>query len=132
MKDNQQEQLFTELTPEEAAVIEGGKRIILSKIKCVKANMDSPASLNSDDVYIKFGNQTVWGPKSMDDGHEINLEGIGKDFTSSINVGLWDDDPGPDDHIATSNFGAVTNVWKTREFNNSNGSKYILTYKVTA
>jgi hypothetical protein len=133
MKDNQHEQLFTELTPEEAAVIEGGKRIILHKIKCVRANMDTPASLNSDDVYIKIGGQTVWGPKSMDDGHIIELNDIGRNFSNSINVSLWDDDGiFGDDEIDNKNFSAITNGWKSASFTNSNGSSYRLTYKVTA
>jgi hypothetical protein len=129
MKDNQHEQLFTELTSEEAAVIEGGKRITLSRIKCVKANMDSPAWANSDDVYIKLGDQTVWGPRSMDDGHEIDLEGIGKNFNHSIGVSLWDSDPGFDDEIGSWGVGGGSG---TLEFKNANGSKYLLTYQVTA
>ncbi len=134
MKDNQHEQLFTELTPEEAAVIEGGVRITLSKIKCVKANMDTPASLNSDDVYIKLGNQTIWGPKSMDDGHEINLGNLATDIPgSTVKIGLWDDDPAPnpDDKIQERTYG-ITNSWRTVSFMNANGSHYQLTFYVSA
>lgn len=132
MKDNQHEQLFTELTPEEAAVIEGGKKTLtLHKIKCVKANMDTPASLNSDDVYIKIGDLKVWGTNSMDDGHIIDFNNIAMDFDGSINVSLWDDDPGFDDHIATRSVSSITNGWKSLAFENPNGSSYRLTYKVT-
>jgi hypothetical protein len=128
MKDNLQEQLFTELTSEEAAVIEGGKRITLHRIKCLEANADG--WLNSDDVFIKLDNDRVWGPRSMDDGHEIDLQGIGKNFGRSIKVTLRDQDPGnPDDPLGS--FDAKRVGRNQNAIVSGSGSRYQVFYSVT-
>jgi hypothetical protein len=134
MKDNQHEQLFTELTPQEAAVIEGGKRIFLQRIKCIRSRADDGLinGPNTDDVKITLGGDSVWGPRSMDDGHEIDLHEIGKTFNGSIRVRLSDHDPAdPDDFLGQFTANNITNGWKTVPLEGS-GSKYELTYKVTA
>jgi hypothetical protein len=137
MKDNQHEQLFTELAPEEAAVIEGGKRIFLKQIECINANMDTPAAWNSDDLYLQFtyANGTkdkVWGTRSMDNGHIINLGNLARTFNGSLKVSLWDEDPGFDDLVDSHYLDATTTGWRTKRFANANGTKYDLTYRVTA
>lgn len=129
MKDFQHEQLFTELTPEEAAVIDGGRRVTLNKVKCIKSGADG--WLNSDDLFIKIGEDRVWGPRSIDDGDIKELNNIGRDFSGSITVSLRDQDPGnPDDALGSFNVSRVTNGWKTATVSGSD-SKYEVTYKVT-
>ncbi|NER31807.1 MAG: hypothetical protein F6J89_30410, partial [Symploca sp. SIO1C4] len=49
MNNNQQEQLFTELTPEEGAVIEGGAWLYLYKATAINAGADFGWH-NGDDV----------------------------------------------------------------------------------
>ena len=128
MKDFQHEQLFTELTPAEAAIIEGGKRITLHKVECIKANAD--AGPNSDDLFIKLGGERVWGPNSIDDGLSANLNNIGRDFGSSIRVEFRDQDTGnPDDYLGSITASKVgRNQTSILE---GSGSKYKLFYSVT-
>jgi hypothetical protein len=49
MKDNQHEQLFTELTPAEAAVVEGGLAIFIDRVHAIKAG----GSFETDNTIIK-------------------------------------------------------------------------------
>ncbi len=128
MKDNQHEQLFTELTPAEAAIIEGGKRIVLHSVDCIKADADG--WLNSDDLFIKLGGESVWGPNSIDDGLSAKLNDVGRKFDKSIKVELRDSDPGRDDALGSFTASKVgKNQTQTLE---GSGSKYKLHYSVLA
>ncbi len=102
MKDFQHEQLFTELTSEQASVIEGGKTrtLTIKSIKCIKAGADTPTWLNDDDIYIKVGDQRIWGINSMDDGQSMNVN-TSVLYNGSTNISVWDDDPGPDEFIGS-------------------------------
>lgn len=129
MKDNQYEQLLTELTPAEAAIIEGGRRVILNKVECIKSGADG--FLNSDDLFIKIGDDRVWGPRSIDDGDIKNLNNIGRNFSGSIRISLRDQDPfNPDDPVGSFVVSRPTNGFVTRTVSGS-GSRYKVTYRVT-
>ncbi|MDZ7950493.1 hypothetical protein [Nostoc sp. DedQUE09] len=129
MKDNQYAQLFTELTPAEAAIIEGGRRVILDKVQCIKSGADG--FLNSDDLFIKIGDDRVWGPRSIDDGDIKNLDNIGRDFSGTITISLRDQDPfNPDDPVGSFTVSSPTNGLVTKRVTGS-GSTYDVTYKVT-
>lgn len=53
MKDNQHEQLFTELTSEEAEIIEGGKQVISSTVDFDSYLLSRPFYVpNGQDVYL--------------------------------------------------------------------------------
>lgn len=127
MKDNQQEQLFTELTSEEAAVIEGGAELRLYSIEAIKTGMDS---FGSDDVYLKVNGSKEWGTTKMSAGDTkyISKNRIVGDGKTTID--LFDDDPWPrrDDLIATIKVGK-TNGYKTVTLKNSK-SEYRLTYAI--
>jgi hypothetical protein len=52
MKDNQHEQLFSELTPAEAAVVAGGLRLTIDRIQAIRADADF---IGPDDTYSTSG-----------------------------------------------------------------------------
>jgi hypothetical protein len=89
MKDNQHEQLFSELTPAEAAVVEGGVRVVIDRIQAIKAGADP---VGADDTYITVNGHKIWGNYSMTTGQ---TRFVGKSYTapgSSAQVRLFDDD----------------------------------------
>jgi hypothetical protein len=65
MKDNQHEQLFSELTPAEAAVVEGGLRLTIDRIQAIRAGADP---IGADDTYITVNGTKIWGDYSMTTG----------------------------------------------------------------
>lgn len=128
MKDFQHEQLFTELTSEQASVIEGGRKVTVKSITCIKAGADTPSWLNDDDIYIKIGDQRIWGINSMDDGQTMNVNTT-VDYSGSTKISVWDDDPGFDDFIGSITVnGAYGGPAKTVE---GSGSKYSVNFTST-
>jgi hypothetical protein len=95
MKDNQHEQLFTELTAEQAAVIEGGATLYLNRIECLKASSDP---VGGDEPYINVNGKKVWSG-SMEQGSTLTINKSVKG--SSFDTSMYDDDPwpNPDDPI---------------------------------
>ena len=124
MKDFQHEQLFTELTPGQAAVIEGGKTLRLYSIRCIEAGADP---VGPDEAYLTFGGKRIWS-SSMDDG---SYKPINKSYTfegTSI-LSLYDDDVSDsDDPIGSVGITGRTGFISTT-FEGS-GSKYTLNYEV--
>jgi hypothetical protein len=104
MKDNQHEQLFSELTPAEAAVVEGGVRVVIDRIQALRAGADP---VGADDTYITVNGVKIWGDYSMTTGQ---TRFVGKSYTapgSSAQVRLFDDDPWPNDDDLIGGFTAV-------------------------
>ena len=126
LTNHNNKQLFTDLTSEEAAVVEGGKKIILHKVEAIKSAADG--FKNSDDLYIKLGKKTVWGPRSIDNGDIKNL-GISRNFSKFLKVSLWDEDIRNDDPLGSFTAKNRTSGKKTRILKGSD-SKYELTYSV--
>ncbi len=90
------EQLFTELTPEQAAIVEGGLFIHIEKIHAIKAGADT---LSKDDTYIKINGEKLWGEKSFGTGQERDVNrGLSVD-SSFARVTLFDEDWGNDDYL---------------------------------
>lgn len=105
LMNNQNEQLFTELTPQEAAVVEGGFRIRLGRL--------TASSLTYDDRDHRFGpradepilyvkNQKKWGWKPLfpgktgqEIGTNVNINGFG-----DIRFREYDRGRRNDDHIS--------------------------------
>jgi hypothetical protein len=97
MKDNQHEELFTELTPAEAAVIGGGLNLTIHRIHAIKAGADRTSN---DDTYIKVNGQRIGGEYSMSSGGSRLLELNRSIPGSSARVELFDADwPDGDDSL---------------------------------
>ncbi|HEY9658472.1 MAG TPA: hypothetical protein V6C65_08490 [Allocoleopsis sp.] len=94
MKDIQHDQLFAELTPEQAALIQGGA-YRLDSIECLTASADP---LGGDEPYINADGKKIWSA-SMEQGESLL---IGKTITDP-SISLYDDDSdnsfNPDDPI---------------------------------
>jgi hypothetical protein len=126
------EQLFTELTSEEAAVIEGGAFVLIEKIQAIKANADL---VGKDDTYITIGGQKIWGDRGMGTGDSavVNL-GVG--FNNQTTVALFDKDPkvlgiGNDDPMGSFTVSGATNGTAIRRVSGS-GSTYDVYYQAFA
>lgn len=114
---HQQEQLFVELTVEEAAMLEGGYQMYLGGIYTKYTNADQDGV---SEVYMTIDGQKVWGPNSMDEGTSYK---IGKSYNVSpgSKIGIWDADQGsgpdllgmwtvkPTDGLQTIPFGSNQN-----------------------
>ena len=90
------EQLFTELTPEQAAVVEGGLFIHIERLDAIKAGADT---LSKDDTYIKINGEKIWGKESFRTGQKRDVNrGLSVD-SSFARVTLFDQDFGDDDYL---------------------------------
>ena len=102
------EQLFTELTPEQAAVIEGGLSLYIDKIEAIRTGADA---LGRDDVYINANGNKIWGGKKgerMRAGDTKSVE-TSFSFDGSATIDLFDRDPGKDDFLGSFTVNSVTN-----------------------
>jgi hypothetical protein len=91
---NQHEQLFTEITPEQAAIVEGGIRnVTIGTIRSIKSGADGAGG--SDEVFAVINGTRVRfvNPQSMSTGFVANF-GAGANFsnTSPVTVSLFDQD----------------------------------------
>ncbi|BAZ15789.1 hypothetical protein NIES4071_76610 [Calothrix sp. NIES-4071] len=125
------EQLFTELTAEEASVLEGGATLILYNATAIKADADFGPS-NGDDLYIKVNGRKIFGTADdVDTGETVN---IGKriSFSGTAKVNLFDGDPWPNDDDSLGGFTVgSTPTYGTRTARVSgSGSTYDITYSI--
>ncbi|MEG4085160.1 hypothetical protein [Microcoleus sp. POL10_C6] len=127
MKDNQNEQLFSELTPAEAAVVEGGVRVVIDRIQAVRAGADL---IGADDTYITVNGIKIWGDYSMTTGQ---TRFVNRSYTasgSSAQVRLFDADPWPNDDDSMGQFTAVNTSGALRRAPVSGaGSSYDVYYR---
>ncbi|NEO16560.1 MAG: hypothetical protein F6J98_47215 [Moorea sp. SIO4G2] len=119
-----EEQLFSELTSEEAAVIEGGLTLILHSIQAVKAGADRRGR---DEAYLLVNNVKWWGVKKMKTGQSRSINEI-IPFGGSANIQLFDRDPGTDDFMGDLRISQPTGLSITTL--SGSGSIYKLTYEV--
>lgn len=128
-----QEQLFTELTPEEGAVIEGGASLYLYKATAVKANADFGWG-NGDDVYARINGDKTNTTNDVDTGETANFFKW-KQFSGTANINLFDSDgglAGDDDYLGGFSVGTTpTNGLVTKRISGG-GSIYDVTYGVYA
>lgn len=122
------ESLFTELTADQAQMLEGGKRIDILLVRCIKAGADggSPEELffTINGQNVQFGN-TI----SMQTGGVANA-GVSANFNGTANVSLFDKDTsGGDDFVGGFSASSNTNGSQTRRVSGS-GSIYEVTYRV--
>ncbi|OKH56722.1 hypothetical protein NIES2130_23770 [Scytonema sp. HK-05] len=87
--NNQNSQLFTELTAEEAAVIEGGAFLRIHSVKAIVAGADGKGK--DDELYIKINDTKVWGEHQMSSGDTAYVD-QGRGFFGSAKVSLIDYD----------------------------------------
>lgn len=129
MKDNQHEQLFSELTPAEAAVVEGGLRLTIQRIQAIKAGADS---LSNDDTYITVNGTKIWGDYGMNSGQTRLVNRSRTTPGSSARVQLFDADwPDSDDSMGGFTAGN-TNGALTRARVSGSGSTYDVYYRAFA
>lgn len=110
--NNQNSQLFTELTAEQASAIAGGATLILHKVTAIRAREDvNWARGNGDDLYLKVNGSKVFGTvDDVDSGETVNIN-KNISFNGTANLQLFDDDPwydpSGDDLIGSLSVGAT-------------------------
>lgn len=83
------EELFTELTPEQGAVVEGGLFIFIDQIQSIKAGADL---IGKDDTYMTINGNKIWGDKSFSTGQTRNVNIGTSTLGSFARVELFDKD----------------------------------------
>jgi hypothetical protein len=116
------ESLFTELTADQAQVLEGGKRITILLVRCIQATN------GSDKLFFTINGENVGSTINMQAGSVANV-GVSANFSpGKAVVLLFDKDNSASPRIG--GFHAFDNGTKTRQVG-SNGSKYEVTYQIT-
>ena len=123
MPDNQQKQLFTELTPEEGAAVAGGATLELLLI--------NPSFSGSTNPLIMVGTNVVHKESDLRwDPNEAYGKALNKkfEFTGNTTLSLWNQDDGSnnDDLLAS------VNLTETRDFGVLDGGGVSITYRVLA
>ncbi|WAS90797.1 hypothetical protein [Nannocystis punicea] len=103
----------------------------LISLKCITTeDLTGP-----DEIYLRIGGDTVWGPNSMNDGDEENLDFIQINFGYKIRIDLYDEDSGwfddDDDHLGT-HYAYEEYVGKGQKEQRFTGddAEYLLTYEI--
>jgi hypothetical protein len=123
------ESLFTELTADQAQILEGGKRIDILLVRCIKAGADTDGS---DELFFTINGQnfSLGNPISMRTGGVANA-GVGVTFSgNTANVGLFEKDG--NSAIGADFIGGFTdsvNGTRTRKVSGT-GSVYEVTYRI--
>lgn len=124
--DNQQ--MFAEITPQQAETVEGGAFLLINSIQAIKAGADL---VGKDEAYITVNGGRIFGPKGMDSGDSANVNrGLG--FDGSARIELFDEDGffnGSDDNMGGFTVSGATNGQVRRRVSGS-GSTYDVFYQV--
>lgn len=126
-------QLFTELTSEEASVIEGGAYLVLHSATALKTGADFPY-WNGDDLYIVANGKKIFGTvNDVDKGETVNINKTIA-FSQSAKVTLVDDDlnvfGNKDDFLGSFTVGTTPTNGKRTVVVGGSGSAYRVTYSV--
>ncbi len=125
------EELFTELTTEQAETVEGGKWLYIESITCLTAGADT---FGQDDTYVKVtdsrGTVTALSETEMGTGEYRSVD-YWRSFSSNASINLYDSDWGNDDYLGGFNVSAPTNGVVTGQ-TWGNGSLYDVRYAVYA
>ncbi len=121
------ESLFTELTADQAEMLEGGSRVTILEIKCNRT-MDPDLA---DELFLVIGNTTFNQNKtfSMRAGTVLSQPGISKVFNGGTTVTLVS----PNGSTGTKSLGfivAANNINQTVSLRR-NGADYSVKFKVT-
>lgn len=125
------EQLLTELTPEQAAVIEGGAFLIVDALQAITAGADGFPSGN-DDTYITVNGQRLGGEIGFTTGQRSDI-GLGAAFGNSARVELFDADSGfngKDDNLGGFTVTGGPTVGQAITRVSGSGSTYDVYYRV--
>jgi hypothetical protein len=95
----QNEQLFTDLTSEEAASVKGGATLNIQRIHAIRLTTDDRLS-GKDEPYIRVDGKKVWGPKGINQGEILDVYKM-RLVGSNSTIQLWEDDPLYDDGLGT-------------------------------
>jgi hypothetical protein len=99
LTNNLNEQLFADLTPEEAAIVKGGATLYIKRIHAVRLTTDDRWT-GKDEPYIRVDGLKVWGPTGINQGEILGVyqyHPVGRYST----IQLWEDDPLYDDGLGT-------------------------------
>ncbi|MUG97800.1 hypothetical protein F7734_38035 [Scytonema sp. UIC 10036] len=123
-------QLFTELTSEEGAVIEGGATLLLYRLTALNAS-----DFNGDEIYIKVNGETLIPPgivPDVDSGETININRA-INFNGTAKLELFDDDVwgNSDDYLGGFSVGSTPTNGITSNIIRGSASYRIL-YQVIA
>ncbi len=120
------EPLFAELTPAEAALIEGGSVLELQALGAIKAGADCSNSI--DEIYILVNGKDTGFFRKMSTGQTV---GIGEfvNFSGFAVIELFDRDRDDDDKIGSFTITGGALAGDTRYLSGSN-SEYLVAYRV--
>lgn len=127
-----QEQLFTNLTPEEASVIEGGYSLYVSSIVCLKDGAD-PWYKGKDDVYANVTVDEITERKSVGDMGTGDGKNLGWEFPffENVEISFFENDwPDADDPLGSISVSGLTNGIQRTTISGS-GSRYRVSYSVS-
>ncbi|MBE8965116.1 hypothetical protein IQ277_02305 [Nostocales cyanobacterium LEGE 12452] len=125
------ELLFSELTPEEGAVIEGGATLRLIRATAIRASADVFPGINGDDVYIKCNGNKIYGTNNNVKTGDTFSIGKSYQFSGTASIRFFDADVLSDDPLGGFIVGSNPTGIKSAIISGS-GSTYEVYYKVTA
>lgn len=119
-------QLVTELTPEEAATIEGGYFLYLNSLEC----FEETPGWGSDEISIRVNGKQVAYHGDMDSGEFFNIN-LAKQYTNPVTVSIYEEDGwwSDDDYIGSVYISGATQPSTYKDLFGSN-SHYRMTYQV--
>ncbi|MBD2449673.1 hypothetical protein H6G76_21385 [Nostoc sp. FACHB-152] len=125
--NNQLEQLLTELTPQQAATLEGGFFLLVDGFLAINAGADNDSG---DDPYITLNGQSLAGAGDVGTGQYVAVN-LGLEVGNFAKVDLFDDDDffnGGDDYLGGFTVpGAIYGQGVTRV--SGGGSTYDVYYR---
>lgn len=125
------EQLLTELTPEQAAIIEGGAFLIVDGLQAIKAGADGFLS-GKDDTYLTVNGRQLGGEIGFTTG-QYSTVNLGTGFENSARVELFDADSGlngKDDNLGGFTVTGVPTTGQVITRVSGSGSTYDVYYRV--
>jgi hypothetical protein len=122
------ESLFTNLTADQAQMLEGGKRIDILTVRCIQAGADRAGT--PDELFFTINGQdpSFGRTISMQTGGVANV-GLSANFNGTANVSLFDKDTSSSNDFM-GGFSTSSNGQQTRRVSGS-GSTYEVTYRVS-
>ncbi len=119
------EQLFTELTPEEGAMASGGLTILRLNYFEVTDNQEWPR----DEPFLKDGTRKIWSKGGVGIGnHSVNIDLV-IDTGSSKTLSLFEDDSfSKDEWLGSNTFYDGVNGSNLQAVFNRKGARYVLHY----
>lgn len=125
-----QSDLFTELTPEQSAAVEGGAALVIHDLTAIKSG-ESGFFSKTDDPYILVNSKRLRFKRSNVRVGVAQTVNEVTDFTRRATVQIMDEDPGSDDRRARF---LITDTGSNKVLRNSTrsggGSIYNMTYSV--